>query len=55
MKERVLSFSVEFRFFLYFEFCVDGPFKETKEQKLAQARLFFIAKIAEEDQQECLL
>ena len=25
--------SVDFRFYLYFEFYVDGPFKETKEQE----------------------
>ena len=27
--------SVDFRFYLYFEFCIDGPFKETKEHVLS--------------------
>ena len=45
----VFSFS-----FLYFEFCIDGPFRETRENVLSfqkrQVHLSFIAKIAEEDQ-----
>ena len=31
--------SVDFRFFLYLKFCVDGPFEETKENVLSSYSL----------------